>query len=132
MYKHKLRADDQFFGKNIPLPGKSSVILPQALRVGSHLGGLCLDLEATSPITLSAQSTLTVRLLDSAQKDGPFTPHPVSALLETGLDALSFEKGDTLLSLVLPDGQAFIKMQIETDDENASGSLSASLNYLAR
>ncbi len=132
MYKHKLRADDQFFGKNIPLPANSSVMLPHALRVGNHLGGLCLELEAASAINLSAQSALTVRLLGSGQKDGPFLPLAVSARLDAGLDDLVFEKGDSLLSLVLPDGQNFIKIQIETDDQESVGSLHASLNYLAR
>ncbi|HEU6435861.1 MAG TPA: hypothetical protein VE028_00220 [Nitratidesulfovibrio sp.] len=131
MYKNKLRASDQYFGKGVTLPANATAACPNVLVVGAHGGSLALEVEAANGVNLAAGKKVIVTLQDSADGTTFATLQPVMS--STFASALAGAgKGTTLMSIVLPDCRKYLKVQIGTDDATAVGTVDAFLRYLAR
>ncbi|MDE7372093.1 MAG: hypothetical protein K2N07_10235 [Desulfovibrio sp.] len=122
-YGSENRWHDQYFARGLELTGTTATT--DALAVGRHHGSLCVVLAAAGDEVEA--DALSLSILESDEADGTFTAKadgPVLTLAEG-----TFNTGDIMAKLVLPDCKDFVKMQLAG---GLTGKVDVYLGYLAR
>ena len=122
-YGGENRWHDQYFAKELELTGTTAVT--EALPVGKHHGSLCVVLAAAGDEVEADALSLSIMECDEA--DGTFTAKadgPVVTLAEG-----TFNTGDIMAKLVLPDCKDYVKLQLAG---GLDGKVDVYLGYLAR
>ena len=128
-YGSENRWHDQYFARGLELTagaeGKPGSATTEALAVGKHHGSLCVTLAAAGDEVEA--DALSLSIMESDEADGTFTAKadgPVLTLAEG-----TFNTGDIMAKLVLPDCKDFVKMQLAG---GLTGKVDVYLGYLAR
>ena len=122
-YGGENRWHDQYFAKELELTGTTATT--DALPVGKHHGSLCVVLAAAGDEVEA--DALSLSILECEAPDGTFTAKtdgPVVTLAEG-----TFNTGDIMAKLVLPDCKDYVKMQLAG---GLDGKVDVYLGYLAR
>ena len=122
-YGGESRWHDQYFARELELTGTTATT--DALAVGKHHGSLCVVLAAAGDEVKADALSLSIMECDEA--DGTFTAKtdgPVVTLAEG-----TFNTGDIMAKLVLPDCKDYVKMQLAG---GLDGKVDVYLGYLAR
>ena len=122
-YGSENRWHDQYFARGLELTGTTGTT--DALAVGRHHGSLCVVLAAAGDEVEA--DALSLSIMESDEADGTFTAKadgPVLTLAEG-----TFNTGDIMAKLVLPDCKDFVKMQLAG---GLTGKVDVYLGYLAR
>lgn len=124
---------DQYFDREKSLAAASfECAVP--LAVGEHHGALAVAVLANGAVTIAAGKRLSLSLLGSDTEDGEFAAVPGAPELSlTGGEGsgTSFEDGELICKLVLPDMQRYLKVKITSDATN-TGNVDVILASLAR
>ena len=122
-YGGENRWHDQYFAKELELTGTTATT--DALPVGRHHGSLCVVLAAAGDEVEA--DALSLSIMDCDEADGTFTAKadgPVVTLAEG-----TFNAGDIMAKLVLPDCKDYVKLQLAG---GLDGKVDVYLGYLAR
>lgn len=129
-YGAENRWHDQYFAKELALvagEGENAAASADtdALAVGRHHGSLCVVLAASGDGV--KPDDLALSILESEEPDGTFTAKadgPVVTLAEG-----TFNTGDIMAKLVLPDCKDYVKLHLAG---GLTGKVDVYLGYLAR
>ena len=122
-YGAENRWHDQYFAKELELTGTTATT--EALAVGKHHGSLCVVLAAAGDEVEA--DALSLSIMECEAPDGTFTAKadgPVVTIAEG-----TFNAGDIMAKLVLPDCKDYVKMQLAG---GLDGKVDVYLGYLAR
>ena len=122
-YGAENRWHDQYFAKELELTG--TAVTTEALAVGKHHGSLCVVLAAAEDEVEA--SDLALSIMEGDEPEGTFAAKadgPVVTIAEG-----TFNAGDIMAKLVLPDCKDYVKMQLAG---GLDGKVDVYLGYLAR
>lgn len=123
------RWHDQYFEREKAV-NVSDFVCSEALAVGGHRGALAVTVAASGPVTIASGKSVGVSVQGCDTDDGEFTDVAGAPQVIVSGEA-SFEDGDVLCTLVLPDMQRYAKIRITSDTTN-SGNVDVYLSCLAR
>lgn len=123
------RWHDQYFekGRAVNVEG---FVCAEPLAVGMHHGALAVTAAANGEVTLAASRAFRLSVQGCDTEDGEFVD--VAGAPEVSVSGgASFEDGDVICSMVLPDMQRYAKVRV-TSDTTHSGKVDVYLTNLAR
>lgn len=132
MYKYNLRVHGEYLIKDKALPKGATENGTDVIRAGKSMSGLEVVCAAKGDVSLAADSTVTINLLQSMD-DETFIALPTKAEQVISAEKTSFEDGEVIARMTLPsDCMPYIKGNLATDDAAASGNFDLFLAYLPR
>ncbi len=123
------RWHDQYFEKGKAI-NAASFVCAEPLAVGGHHGSLAVTAAADGTVTLASSKAFRLSVQGCDTEDGEFTD--VAGAPEVSVSGpATFEDGDVICSMVLPDMQRCAKIKV-TSDTAHSGNVDVYLSTLAR
>ena len=127
------RWHDQYFDREKAV-NTADIACEAALAVGAHRGALAVTVAANGPVSVASGKALVLTVQGCDTEDGEFSDVPGAPEVSVkggSSAAASFEDGEVLCTLVLPDMQRYAKIRLTSDAAN-SGSVDVYLACLAR
>lgn len=124
---------DQYFDRKKSLAA-ASFECADTLAVGEHHGALAVTVVANGAVSIAATKSIKLSILGSDTEDGEFVAvagAPEVSIAGGADAATTFEDGDIVCKLVLPDMQRYAKIKVTSDTTN-TGKVDVILAYLAR
>lgn len=124
---------DQYFDKGKSLAA-ASFECADALAVGEHHGALAVAVVANGAVSIASTKSIKLSILGSDTEDGEFAAvagAPEVSIAGGASNATTFEDGDIVCKLVLPDMQRYARIKVTSDTTN-TGSIDVLLACLAR
>ena len=123
------RWHDQYFEKGKAI-NSAGFVCAEPLAVGGHHGSLMVTAAASGNVTLAASKAFKLSVQGCDTEDGEFADIAGAPEVSVSGEA-SFEDGDIICSMVLPDMQRYAKIRV-TSDSTHSGNVDVYLTSLAR
>lgn len=123
MYKEKVTVYNEELLKDADL--STTTTGTKIIKAGGTLGGLAVNLIATTAIT--ATKTATLELLTADKATDTFT-----SVISVTVPAQSFAAGDIIASVIVPQNAKLLLKAKLTGDSTTTGKADAVVEYLAR
>ncbi len=123
------RWHDQYFEKDKAI-NVAGFVCAEPLAVGGHHGSLMVTAAASGTVTLADARAFRLSVQGCDTGDGEFTD--VAGAPEVSVSGpATFEDGDIICSMVLPDMQRYARIKVTSDTTHA-GNVDVYLSTLAR
>ena len=133
MYDHDIMANDGYYAKTQAIPKNTSTDgNGGSKQLSGTMGGIALEGEITTEISLTNEKVFSVVLHESAN-DSSYTAKHTLYTVTADSTAFTVPAGTVISEFVLPtDTKRYTKIILTTDDSAATGAVTVFSKYLPR